>query len=154
MPDPVPGPGELLVEGLRAGGCGTDKEIAAGDHGWAPSGEDRLITGHEPLPGCARRTRGAAWTASYGIVCLTGVSPKGCRRSVDAGTLNRALVLENDAVVGSVNADPRHYRAGAEALRRTDPDWLERMITRRVPLRDADAFTAQDGDIKVVIGLG
>ncbi|MGQ4491174.1 glucose 1-dehydrogenase [Streptomyces sp. SAS_281] len=331
VPDPVPGPGELLVEGLCVGVCGTDKEIAAGDYGWAPDGEDRLIIGHEslgrvrqappasgfsagdlvvgvvrrpdpePCGACARgefdmcrngrytergikerhgyasgfwtvesdyavrldpslervgvllepttvvakaweqveRIGARSWfeprrvlvtgagpigllaallgrqrgldvhvldrvtsgpkpglvaglgatyhsgsiddvasalrpdvvieatgvgdvvfgamreTGSYGIVCLTGVSPKGRRLSVDAGTLNRELVLENDAVVGSVNANLRHYRAGAEALRRADADWLERMITRRVPLRDAaDAFTAQDGDIKVVIDLG
>ncbi|WP_394428227.1 glucose 1-dehydrogenase [Streptomyces sp. SGAir0957] len=95
-----------------------------------------------------------AGTAAFGVVCLTGVSPKGRRISVDAGALNRELVLENDAVVGSVNANLRHYRQAADALARADRGWLERMITRRVPLeRAAEAFTAQDDDIKVVITL-
>ena len=31
------------------------------------------------------------------------------------------------------NANRRHYRAAAEALAQADPDWLERIITRRVP---------------------
>ena len=41
-----------------------------------------------------------AETASYGIVCLTGVSSAGRRIPVDAGSLNREIVLENDVVVG------------------------------------------------------
>ncbi len=55
-------------------------------------------------------------TGSYGIVALTGVSPTGRNLTVDAGGLNRDIVLENDAVVGSVNANLRHYRQAAEAL--------------------------------------
>ncbi|TRV74916.1 theronine dehydrogenase [Streptomyces sp. 130] len=330
VPDPVPGPGELLVDGLGVGVCGTDKEIAAGDYGRAPGGEDRLIIGHEslgrvrqappasgfgagdlvvgvvrrpdpePCGACVRgefdmcrngrytergikerhgyasqswtvesdyavrldpslervgvllepttvvakaweqveRIGARSWfapervlvtgagpigllaallghqrgldvhvldrvpsgpkpalvaglgatyhsgpvdevasalrpdvvieatgvgdvvlgamrgTASYGIVCLIGVSPGARRLPVEAGTLNNALVRGNVAVVGSVNANLRHYRAGADALRRADPDWLERMITRRVPLRNAaEAFTAREDDIKVVIDL-
>ena len=33
----------------------------------------------------------------------------GPQRPVDAGALNRDIVLENDVVVGSVNANRRHY---------------------------------------------
>jgi glucose 1-dehydrogenase len=96
-----------------------------------------------------------AETASYGIVCLTGVSPKGRTLEVDAGGLNRSLVLENDAVVGSVNANRRHYRAAADALARADVDWLGRLITRRVPLDDAPSSfdAAATDDVKVVITL-
>lgn len=329
-PDPVRGETELLVDGLAAGVCGTDREIVAGEYGWAPPREDRLILGHEslgrvreappnsgfgagdlvvgvvrrpdpePCGACARgefdmcrngrytergikerhgyasqswtvesdyavrldpaletvgvllepttvvakaweqveRVGGRSWfepqrvlvtgagpigllaallgvqrglevhvldrvtsgpkpglvadlgatyhsedidhvtssvrpdvvieatgagpvvfgamagTATYGIVCLTGVSPRGRRLSVDAGTVNRELVLENDAVVGSVNANLRHYHQAADGLAKAERSWLERMITRRLPLdRAAEAFTAQDDDIKVVIDL-
>src|SRR4029079_18302085 len=38
-----------LVDGLAIGVCGTDKEIVAGDYGWAPPGQDRLVLGHESL---------------------------------------------------------------------------------------------------------
>lgn len=93
-------------------------------------------------------------TAPYGVVCLTGVSPAGRRMTVDAGALNREIVLQNDAVVGSVNANLRHYHQAADALAEADPSWLERVITRRVPLeRATEAFTPQPDDVKVVIEL-
>ena len=41
LPDPRPGPGELLVEGLALGVCGTDREIVSGAYGWAPPGRER-----------------------------------------------------------------------------------------------------------------
>ena len=93
-------------------------------------------------------------TASYGIVCLTGVSPAGRTLSVDAGAINLELVLENDAVVGSVNANHRHYRQAADALANADAGWLDSLITRRVPLeRFSEAFTAQPEDVKVIITI-
>jgi len=93
-------------------------------------------------------------TRPYGVVCLTGVSSTGRRQTIDAGGLNRELVLENDVVVGSVNANLRHYRAAADALAAADRAWLERLITRRVPLeRAAAAFEAGPEDVKVVIEL-
>ncbi|GAB2781341.1 glucose 1-dehydrogenase [Amycolatopsis magusensis] len=330
LPEPEPGPGELLVEGLEVGVCGTDKEIAGGEYGWAPPGREQLVIGHEslgrvrqapqdsgfsegdlvaavvrrpdPVPcgACARgefdmcrngryTERGIkeldgfasrlwcveadyavrldpglrevgvltepttvvakAWeqirlvgerswfeprrvlvtgagpigllaallgtqqglevhvldqvttgakpdavkalgaeyhhgsakdvaarlnpevvieatgapsvvfdamsgTAAYGIVCLTGVSPAGRSLSVDAGALNRDLVLENDVVIGSVNANLRHYQQAARALAEADTGWLRNLITRRVPLdRFAEAFTTEPDDIKVTITL-
>jgi threonine dehydrogenase-like Zn-dependent dehydrogenase len=93
-------------------------------------------------------------TGTYGIVCLTGVSPTGRRLQVDAGAVNREVVLENDAVVGSVNANLRHYHQAADALSKADEAWLAGLITRRVPLSAAkEAFDAHDEDVKVVIEL-
>lgn len=95
-----------------------------------------------------------ATTSSYGLVCLTGVSSGGHTIPVDAGALNRELVLENDVVVGSVNANRRHYAAAADALAAADRDWLRRLITRVEPLENhAEALERRDGDIKVVLGL-
>ncbi|MCM4083818.1 glucose 1-dehydrogenase [Paractinoplanes hotanensis] len=330
VPDPEPGSGEMLVEGLALGICGTDREIAAGEYGWAPPGRDRLVLGHESLgrvhtappdssfaPGdlvvgvvrrpdpvpcgaCAHgefdmcrngrytergikeidgygselwtvdtgyavkldprlaavgvlmepatvvakaweqiekvgarswfqpervlvtgagpigllaallgaqrglevhvldlatdgpkpeavRALGAQYhssgiddataraepdvileatgvsplvfeamasTASYGIVCLTGVSPVGRKISVDVGAANRDMVLENDVVVGSVNANLSHYAAAADALAKADIGWLSRLITRRLPLDSfAEALEARSDDIKVVLDL-
>ncbi|MGH3999427.1 MAG: theronine dehydrogenase, partial [Pseudonocardiaceae bacterium] len=44
VPEPAAelGEDELLVDGLAVGVCGTDREIAAGEYGWAPPGRDRL----------------------------------------------------------------------------------------------------------------
>ncbi len=330
LPDPVPGTGDLLVDGLAVGVCGTDKEIAHGDYGWAPPGKERLVLGHESLgrvreapagsgfdPGdlvvgvvrrpdpepcgaCAHgefdmcrngdytehgikeldgfaseqwtcdadyavkldarledvgmlmepttvvakaweqveRIGARAWfdpqtvlvtgagpigllaallgrqrgldvhvldlvtegpkpglvadigatyhheglevltdklqpdvvieatgvgqlvfgamagTASYGIVCLTGVSSGGRTIPVDAGLVNRDIVLENDAVVGSVNANLRHYAQAAESLAAADLDWLNRLVTRRVPLESfTEAFEARPDDVKTVLTL-
>jgi len=330
LPDPVPADGDLLVDGVAIGVCGTDKEIARGDYGWAPPGEERLVLGHEslgrvreapsgsdfetgdlvvgvvrrpdpePCGACAHgefdmcrngkytergikeihgycseqwtceadyavkldprleevgmlmepttvvakaweqveRIGARAWfepqsvlvtgagpigqlaamlgaqrgldvhvldlvkdgpkpqlvkdlgatyhhediltvadkvrpdivieatcvgpvifgalagTASYGIVVFTGVSSGGRELPVDAGALNRSIVLENDVVAGSVNANLRHYQLAADALAKADLDWLHRLVTRRVPLaRFADAFEPQDDDVKVAITL-
>lgn len=95
-----------------------------------------------------------AGTTPYGITVLTGVSSAGHAVDVDLGSTNRAIVLENDVVVGSVNANLRHYAAAAEALARADAGWLGRLITRRVPLAGyRDAFAPRPGDIKTVIAL-
>ncbi len=328
MPDPEPGPGELLVDGIALGVCGTDREIMAGDYGWAPPGEERLVLGHEslgrviqaaegfgagdlvvgvvrrpdpePCAACARgefdfcrngryTERGIKelhgygseqWTveagyavkldpelepvgmlmepttivakawdqierigarayfapervlvtgagpigllaallgaqrglevhvldrntdgpkpelvaalgaryhhsdvatvageanpdviveatgaeqvvaeamahnAAAGIVCLTGVSSQGRPLMIDLGGLNRDIVLENDVVFGSVNANLRHYAMAAEALAAADRGWLERMISRRVPLEDFEhAVERLPDDVKVVLEL-
>jgi threonine dehydrogenase-like Zn-dependent dehydrogenase len=87
-----------------------------------------------------------------GVVCLTGVSSGGRDLSVDVGMLNRRLVLENDVVFGSVNANRRHYEAGAQALAQADPAWLARLITRKVPLANwQEAYQRQPTDVKVVL---
>lgn len=94
-----------------------------------------------------------AGTPAYGIVCLTGVSAPYMLK-VDAGTVNRDIVLENDVVIGSVNANLHHYRLASEALAKAKPEWLEGLITRRIPLEQAvDAFTADSDDVKIVIDL-
>lgn len=87
-----------------------------------------------------------------GIVCLTGVSSGGRTIDFDAGALNRALVLENNVVFGSVNANRRHWQLAAEALSRADPAWLGSLITRRLPVEAyTEAYTPTGEDIKVVL---
>lgn len=93
-------------------------------------------------------------TGRNGIVCLTGVSGPGRTVSLDLGALGTEWVLENDVVVGSVNANRRHYESAAEALAAADRGWLARLITRRVPLEEvADALRPQPDDVKVVLTL-
>jgi threonine dehydrogenase-like Zn-dependent dehydrogenase len=90
-----------------------------------------------------------------GIVCLTGVSPAGRTASLDMQALNKQLVLENNVVFGSVNANRRHYDAAAAALLRAPRRWLEAMITRRIPLdRWEDAIRKQPHDVKAVLEFG
>jgi glucose 1-dehydrogenase len=87
-----------------------------------------------------------------GVVCLTGISSGGRTIAVDAGLLNKDMVLENEAVVGSVNANRRHYEAGAETLAKADKSWLEKVVSRKVPLDQwQQALDRQPNDVKVVI---
>ncbi len=95
-----------------------------------------------------------AHNAAAGVVCLTGVSPRGRSLTVDLGGLNRDIVLENDVVFGTVNANLRHYALAAEALAAADRSWLEAMISRRVPLEDFEqAVEKRPDDVKVVLAL-
>lgn len=87
-----------------------------------------------------------------GVVCLTGLSPAGRRLEIDAGMLNQEMVLENNVVVGSVSARREHYVAAAETLAQSDRAWLERLITRRVPLESwTDALERRPDDIKTIV---
>lgn len=89
-----------------------------------------------------------------GIVCLAGVSSGGRRIEIDAGALNRSLVLENNVVFGSVNANRRHWSQAADALAGADPAWLASLITRRESLdQHAAAYASQPDDIKVVLNF-
>jgi threonine dehydrogenase-like Zn-dependent dehydrogenase len=89
------------------------------------------------------------------VTCLVGVSSSGKSVPVDVGALNRSIVLENDVIFGSVNANRRHYEQAAEALAKADPDWLSQLITRRVTLdRWKDAFARQPDDVKVLLEIG
>jgi threonine dehydrogenase-like Zn-dependent dehydrogenase len=91
-------------------------------------------------------------SAPAGIVCLTGVSSGGREIRLDVGALNRSIVLENDLVFGSVNANRRHYEAAVRTLEWADPAWLARVASRRVPLdRWSEAFERRDGDVKVML---
>jgi glucose 1-dehydrogenase len=94
-------------------------------------------------------------TAPGAIVCLLGISAPGQTLEVDVAALADELVLENDVVFGSVNANHRHFEAAADALARADGDWLAALITRRVPLdRWTEALERRPGDIKTAIELG
>ncbi len=91
-------------------------------------------------------------TAPGGIVCLVGVTAPGHDFDVDIGDLNRTMVLDNDTVFGTVNANRRHYETAGDALQRADKDWLGRLITRREPLeRWTRSLERRPDDIKVIV---
>jgi threonine dehydrogenase-like Zn-dependent dehydrogenase len=62
------------------------------------------------------------------------------------------VVLHNNVVVGSVNANKRHWYKAGEALARADRAWLGRILTRRERPEDfAQALRRGAADIKVVV---
>jgi glucose 1-dehydrogenase len=91
--------------------------------------------------------------ANGGVICLTGIgSGDRSTGSPTAGDIAAEVVLKNNVVVGSVNANKRHWYRAGEALARADRKWLDRLITRRErPENFASALQRKDDDIKVVI---
>ena len=118
----------------------------------APDGADIVVeaTGVPELVASVMRH-----SAPGAIVCLTGVAGRSREMTVDFGAINDALVLENDVVFGSVNANRRHFEAAARALGSADRGWLEALISRRVPLPEwRAALDRGPDDVKTVIELG
>jgi threonine dehydrogenase-like Zn-dependent dehydrogenase len=61
-------------------------------------------------------------------------------------------VIKNNVIVGTVNANKRHWYKAAEALARADRSWLARLVTRRErPENFAKALARTSEDIKVVV---
>ena len=89
---------------------------------------------------------------SGGIVCLTGVGAGGPASNRITADVATDAVLKNKVVVGSVNANKRHWFKAGEFLARADRDWLSKLISRREkPENFAHALARKPDDIKVVI---
>ena len=90
--------------------------------------------------------------ASGGIVCLTGVGSGGSSVADATADVAATVVLQNNVILGTVNANRRHWYQAGQDLARADRNWLERLITRRErPESFARALERQPDDIKVVI---
>lgn len=88
---------------------------------------------------------------SGGILCLTGIGAGGSAMGAVADTA-AAVVLKNNVIVGSVNANKRHWYKAGQNLMRSDRAWLSRVITRREKPEDFQkALERQPDDVKVII---
>ena len=86
-----------------------------------------------------------------GVVCLTGVGAGGVT-SRAVGDMAAAAVLKNNVIVGSVNANKRHWYKASKRLATMDRTWLSRLITRyEKPENFKQALERKPDDIKVVI---
>lgn len=93
-------------------------------------------------------------TAPNAITCLTGLSSGSHQIQAAADAINKALVLSNEVVVGSVNANRHHYQMAVDSLAAADQDWLRRLISRRVPMPQwQQALDRGNDDVKVVVDL-
>jgi threonine dehydrogenase-like Zn-dependent dehydrogenase len=90
--------------------------------------------------------------AAGGVVCLTGVGSGGRTLGLATADVATNMVLRNTVVVGSVNANKRHWYKAGEALARADRAWLARLVTRRERPEDfARALRRTVDDVKVVV---
>ncbi|MCI2419726.1 glucose 1-dehydrogenase [Saccharopolyspora sp. K220] len=94
-------------------------------------------------------------TARNAITVLIGLT--GRHRTVAfpaEAAIDNELMLDNDVVVSSVNANLRHYNQAVQALGGADRSWLESLISRRIPLCDwTDVFDTGPDELKVVVDL-
>ena len=90
--------------------------------------------------------------APGGVVCLTGVGSGGQTVGPRTADVASNVVLRNNVVVGSVNANKRHWYKAGQVLAKADRAWLARLVTRREPPEQfTRALERQPDDIKVVI---
>jgi threonine dehydrogenase-like Zn-dependent dehydrogenase len=90
--------------------------------------------------------------SSGGIICLTGVGHGGGVSKTATADVAASAVLKNAVIIGSVNANKRHWYRAGEILARADRKWLSRLITRREkPENFKQALERKPDDIKVVI---
>ncbi len=92
-----------------------------------------------------------------GVAVLTGVSGGDRRSELPVDHLNLEAVLHNKVLVGTVNADRANFEAAVRdlaAVQERWPGWLDRMITRRIPLeRYSEALSRGPQDVKVVVDV-
>jgi threonine dehydrogenase-like Zn-dependent dehydrogenase len=88
---------------------------------------------------------------SGGILCLTGIGAGGAATG-EVASVAAQVVLKNNLIVGSVNANKRHWYRAGQNLARSDRQWLNRLITRREkPENFQKALDRQPDDVKVII---
>ena len=87
-----------------------------------------------------------------GVVCLTGVGSGGPSGTLPTADVAAEIVLRNNIVVGTVNANKRHWYKATQVLTRADRSWLARLLTRREPPEEfMRALRRAPDDIKVVV---
>lgn len=97
--------------------------------------------------------------AINGVYTVTGI-PAGDRPiSIDGAEIMRRLVLQNQVILGSVNASRDHFQLAVDDLVLAEARWpghTANLITHRHPFTDCDAAFRHHGsdEIKVVLEWG
>ncbi|MBV9610175.1 MAG: glucose 1-dehydrogenase, partial [Acidobacteria bacterium] len=86
--------------------------------------------------------------APNGVLCLLSVTGGAKTSPQPTDVINQALVLRNNVVVGSVNANPRHFKMGVEdfvAFEKKYPGVLQKLITNRLPWANFKTWFTERG---------
>jgi len=122
---------------------------------------DKVTDVHEPIDfafeatGFARHPFEAVRAlAPAGVLTLLGV-PEPWTFEVDGGAIHKEIVMNNKAVVGSVNSAKRHFRGATDRIA-SFPDWfLEAFVTGIHPVEGFDrAFVSDETSIKRAVQFG
>jgi threonine dehydrogenase-like Zn-dependent dehydrogenase len=119
---------------------------------------DQVGSVHEPMDfvfeatGFARHPLQAVHAlAPNGVVALLGV-PGSWEFELDGGAFHREMVLQNKAMVGSVNSHVRHFEAATVALTNTPSWFLDDLVTGVYSLTEFErAFETDDTTIKTAV---
>jgi hypothetical protein len=83
-----------------------------------------------------------------GVLCLLSVTSGSGSSRQPIDKINQLLVLGNQVVFGSVNANPRHFAEGVKdlvAIERKWPGVLKQLITTRLPWSQYNSWFGQRG---------
>lgn len=96
--------------------------------------------------------------APNGVLCLLSVTGGFKMETQPIEVINQKLVLGNNVVYGSVNANPRHFRMGVDdfaTIQERYPGFLQSLITNRLPMKDFMSwFTTRGVGIKTTLEIG
>jgi threonine dehydrogenase-like Zn-dependent dehydrogenase len=95
--------------------------------------------------------------AANGVLCLLSVTGGETMNAEPIDLINQRLVLGNQVVFGSVNANPRHFAMGVKDLVRVEKKWpgaLSRLLTNRIPWENHKTwFTERGSGIKSTLEI-
>jgi threonine dehydrogenase-like Zn-dependent dehydrogenase len=83
-----------------------------------------------------------------GVLCLLSVTGGKTEHPEPIDLINQRLVLGNQVVFGSVNANPRHFAMGVKDLVAIDRKWpgaLSRLLTNRIPWENHKSWFIERG---------
>jgi glucose 1-dehydrogenase len=96
--------------------------------------------------------------AAHGVLGLLSVTGGSGTNVEPIDRINQLLVLGNQVVFGSVNANPRHFAKGVEDFVTIEKHWpgaLSRLLTNRIPWQDFNSwFTQRGSGIKTTLEIG
>lgn len=113
-----------------------------------------LPGGYDVVVDCTGALLGEAirQSAPGGVTCLVSGGADHSQPPIELPELAHQLVGRTKAIVGTVNANRRHFEAAHRALCQADPEWLAGLLGLSVPAEDwARAFDAGPEIIKAVI---
>ena len=92
-----------------------------------------------------------------GVLCLLSVTPGDAVNPEPIDRINHRLVLGNQVVFGSVNANPRHFKQGVKDFVTIDRIWpgvMNRLLTNQIPWQDHKKwFTDRGAGIKSTLEI-
>jgi len=93
-----------------------------------------------------------------GVLCLLSVTGGDTMNAEPIDLINQRLVLGNQVVFGSVNANPRHFRQGVKdfvTIQKKWPGVMKRLLTNPIPWEQHKTwFTERGSGIKSTLEIG